>query len=167
MNYPTINAKDMPKLVSIIEQAAAEPKYLDPEACPYDEKTINNIRRILEVCSTDRIAVATVRPERGKVGRPAKGPSIPIDEVEREVDEIRKELADLKVDGQTMETSDRIQVIKTRAALIERVIGMKERIADVKRYHSFVQTVISIMEQHLSPKERDAVMEELRVYVEV
>lgn len=166
MNYPTINAKDMPKLVDIIEQAVADPKYLNPEACPYDEKTIANVKRIIEVCTAAESASGAKRPERGKVGRPSKGPSIPIDEVEREVDEIRKELADLKVDGQTMETSDRIQVIKTRAALIERVIGMKERIADVKRFHSFVQTVIGIMEQHLSPKERDAVMEELKAYVE-
>lgn len=168
MSYPTIKATDLPKLVSIVEQAAADPKYLDPASCPYDEKSINNIKRILEVCSTiGQYAVERGPPARGKVGRPTKGPSIPIDEVEREVDEIRKELADLKVDGQTMETSDRIQVIKTRAALIERVIGMKERIADVKRYHSFVQTVIGIMEQHLSPKERETVLEELKQHVEL
>jgi hypothetical protein len=157
----------MPKLVSIIEQAAADDKYLDPSGCPYYEKTIDNIKRILEVCGADGGHANSGRPVRGKVGRPSSAPTIPIDEVEREVNEIRKELADLKIDGQTMETSDRIQVIKTRAALIERVIGMKERIADVKRFHSFVTTVIGIMEQHLPAKDRDAVMEELKQHVEL
>jgi hypothetical protein len=166
MTYPTINAKELPKLVQIVEQAVANEKYLNPESCPYDEKSIANIRRIIEACESSPLAIATVRPERGKVGRPAKGPTIPMDEVEREVDEIRKELADLKIEGQTMETSDRIQVIKTRAALIERVIGMKERVADVKRIHSFIATVVGMMEEHLNPKERDVLMKELKNYVE-
>jgi hypothetical protein len=169
MNYPTINAKELPKLVKIVEQAADDPEYLDPAKCPYDEKTIALIRKLVDPTG---IAGATtrmgeVRPERGKVGRPSKGPAISVEEVEREVNEIRQELASLKVEGQQMETSDRIQVIKTRAALIERVIGMKERVADIKRFHSFVTTVIGIMEEHLEPKDRDKVLEELKVYVEI
>lgn len=166
MTYPTINAKNMASLVSIIEQAAADPKYLDPAACPYDAGTIEMIRRILEVGGLDPIAQATVRPERGKVGRPSKAPSIPISEVEAEIDEIRKELGTLKIDGQTMETSDRIQVIKTRAALIERILGMKERVADVKRFHSFVTVVIGIIEDHVPVQSREELLTELKSYVE-
>lgn len=167
MNYPTIKANDLPKLVQIIEQASADDKYLDPASCPYDEATIKNIKRILSLCDGDRIASATVRPERGKVGRPSKSPAIPIDEVESEIKGIQDELASLKIEGQTMETADRIQVIKTRAALIERVLVMKERVTDIRKFHSFVQTVIGIMEQHLSPKERDSILQELKPYVEI
>jgi hypothetical protein len=167
MNYPTLNVKNLKALVAIVEEAARDQSYLDPEVCPYDEATIQLIRRVIQVSDgVSEIARATV-PARGKVGRPTKGPAIPLDEVETEVNEIRQELASLKIDGQTMETSDRIQVIKTRAALIERVISMKERIADVKRFHDFVRVVVGIMEEHLDPKIRDSVMEELKGYVEV
>jgi hypothetical protein len=165
MNYPSINAKELPKLVQIVEQAVAEDDYLDPANCPYDEGTIGLIRRLIDAVPSGRAPDADA-PTRGKVGRPTKGPIIPMDEVEAEIDEIRKELASLKIEGTVMETSDRIQVIKTRAALIERVIGMKERTADLKRYHNFVRVVIDIMEQHLSPKERESVMKELKHYEE-
>lgn len=165
-NYPTINAKNMASLVSIVEQAAADNDYLDPATCPYDPGTIDMIRRILAVGGLDAIVHATIRPERGKVGRPSKAPSIPISEVEKEIDEIRQELGTLKIDGQTMETSDRIQVIKTRAALIERILGMKERIADVKRFHSFVTVVIGIIEEHVPVENREQLLMELKSYVE-
>jgi len=166
MNYPTLNVKQLTNLLSIVEQAAEDPAYLNPENCPYDPNTIKLIQRTIELIRGPDITADISTPTRGKVGRPTKGPSIPMDEVEREVDEIRKELADLKIEGQVMEIADRIQVIKTRAALIERVIGMKERTADVKRYHSFVKQVIGIMEEHLPPKEREAVVAELKEYVE-
>lgn len=166
MTYPTINAKSMTALLSIIEQAAVDPKYLDPADCPYDPGTITMIKRILEVSGADPIAQATLRPERGKVGRPSKAPSIPISEVEKEIDEIRQELGTLKIDGQSMETSDRIQVIKTRAALIERILGMKERVADVKRFHSFVTVVLGIIEEHVPVENREQLLTELKSYVE-
>lgn len=165
MNYPKLNVKELPKLVAIVEQAISEEGYLDPSNCPYDEATIKLIKSILDAAKQD-IIIDHTQPSRGKVGRPSHQPTIPLEEVEREIDEIRKELADLKIDGQTMDTSDRIQVIKTRAALIERVLGMKERIGGVKQFNSFVQTVISIMQDYIDAKDRESLIGELKQYVE-
>ena len=165
MNYPKLNVKELPKVVEIIEQAVADPDYLDPSNCPYDGATIQLIRNAMK--ATDKgVVVQSGRSERGKVGRPTKQIAIPLDEVEREIDEIRKELADLKIDGRTMETSDRIQVIKTRAALIERVLAMKERIGGVKEFNSFVTNVIGIMQDHIDPANRETLIMELKRYAE-
>lgn len=163
MNYPTIDLKQVDAIAIIVENAINDPSYLNPENCPYDRKTVKTIQKLVDLSAPTQIVN---KPVRGKVGRPSKGPTIPMSEVEKEIDEIRQELATLKVDGQTMETSDRIQVLKTRAALVERILGMKERVSDVKRFHSFVQTVISIMEEELDPKSRDRVIEELKQYAE-
>lgn len=165
MDYPKLNIKELPKLVSIVTQAADDESYLDPSNCPYDEGTIRLIKDVLDSAKKG-IIIDHTTPERGKVGRPSKQVTIPLDEVEKEVDEIRKELADLKIEGRTMETSDRIQIIKTRAALIERVIGMKERVGTLKEYHNFIQVVISIMEEHLDPKIREKVLSELKKHAE-
>jgi hypothetical protein len=164
MDYPKINVKEIAKLVSIIEQASSDESYFDPASCPYDEGTINLLKRLLEVA--EKAVCTTTAPQRGKVGRPSKQPIIPMDEVEKEIDEIRQELTNLKVEGQTMETKDRIQVIKTRAALIERVLGMKTEIGGLKQYNSFIKTVIGIMEEHLDGPEREKVLLELKNYVE-
>ena len=165
MDYPKLNAKELPKLVSIVEQAANDENYLDPSNCPYDEGTIKLIKNVLDAAKK-AIIIDTSKPGRGKVGRPSHQVAIPLDEVEKEIDEIRKELVDLKIDGQTMDTSDRIQIIKTRAALIERVLAMKERIGGLKEYNSFITTVISIMEEHLDAKDREKVIRELKQYAE-
>lgn len=162
MNYPKLNVKELSNVLNIVEAAIDDDAYLDPSNCPYDEGTINIIKKIIG--ETHEAGVD--KPYAKKRGRPTKAPTIPMDEVEREVDEIRKELADLKVEGQAMETSDRIQIIKTRAALIERVIGMKERVGGLKQYHSFIQTVIGIMQDHIDPKERELVLQELKPYAE-
>lgn len=162
MDYPKINVKELSKLVSIVEQAMNDDSYLDPANCPYDEGTVNLIKRLLrEVVVVDHSV-----PDKGKVGRPSKQPIIPLDEVEKEIDEIRKELVDLKVEGQTMETKDRIQVIKTRAALIERVLAMKTEIGGLKRFNDFVKTVIGIIQDYIEPKEREKLLQELKGYVE-
>ena len=165
MDYPKLNVKEIAKLVSIVEQASEDEKYLDPTNCPYDEGTITLIKRVMQVAE-QAVVVQTGGPERGKVGRPSKQPIIPLDEVEKEIDEIRQELANLKVEGQAMETKDRIQVIKTRAALIERVLDMKTEIGGLKRFNAFVNTVIGIMQDHLDGPDREKVLLELKNYVE-
>lgn len=163
MNYPQIELRQVDAIASIVEKAINDPAYLNPENCPYDRATVKSIQRLVELSSPITV---DDKPTKGKVGRPTKGPIIPLSDVEKEIDEIRKELNTLKIDGQTMETSDRIQVIKTRAALIERILGMKERISDVKRFHAFVQTVINIMDTELEPKSRERILQDLKKYSE-
>ncbi len=136
----------------------------DRDAVSISRRISAELRRLMETASLSPAAAASVdKPGRG---RPRKGPSIPIDEIEQEINDIRKELSDLKLEGKTMEVSERIQIVRTRAALIERVLGMKERVADVKQFHAFVTTVINIMETELPAKGRDTIIEQLRQYAE-
>lgn len=165
MEYPTIDLDQFKSIMKVLEKAANDPEYLDPSVCPYDETTREQL--VKAVNWVHPVARATVVDgEKNPVGRPRKDPVLPIEVVETEVDEIRKEIAQLKADAKGLETADRIQIIKTRAALVEKIIGMKERITGLKQQRQFIVEVIAIMEDILEQSQRDEVIKRLQPFLE-
>jgi hypothetical protein len=63
----------------------------------------------------------------GKRGPKAKSSGVDMDAVAKEIQNIRDELKQLKLDSQGAQTADKIQIIKTRATLVEKLIGMDEK----------------------------------------
>lgn len=163
--YPEIEITEISRVAEIVEMAVADPTYLDPGVCPYDEDAILKLRQMVDwLHPTARASLDN--PERKTAGRPTKKTLIPLDEVEKEVDDIRKEIAQLKTDARGLETADRIQIIKTRAALVEKIIAMKERINSQKKQQSFVAEVIAIMEDILEQSQREEMIKRLEPYSE-
>ena len=165
--YPTISLTELTKLKTIIQNAADDPKYLDGRICPYDKP----VRDFLKSLILDPVVSATLAPqkigvERGKVGAPKKGPALPMSELEKEFNELRQEITTLKTDAKGLEPHERIQVVKTRAALIEKIIAMKERIINMKEIQAFKATVIQIMEDELPQESRLRVLEKLEHFAE-
>lgn len=161
--YPTLSLTELQKLKTVLENAS-DPKYLDGRICPYDKPT----RELLKSLVVNPIVAATVspHPEKGQVGAPKKGVILPMDEVEKEFNDLRKELQELKTDAKGLEPNEKIQVIKTRAALMEKIIAMKERINNMKKNTSFIATVIAIMEDELPQESRLRIIEKLQPFVE-
>jgi len=120
--YPAISLTELQKIKNVVEQAENDPKYLDGRIAPYDKQT----RELLKSFFPDPVVAATIEggEEKGKVGRPKKGPVIPMSELEGEFDDLRKEIQSLKTDAKGLEPHERIQVVKTRAALIEKILSM-------------------------------------------
>lgn len=151
--YPTISINELEKLKVIITNASDDPRYLDGRVCPYDKPT----REMLKALIPDPIIEATLGTageERGQVGRPRKAPVLPMSEVEKELNELREEIRQLKTDAAGLEPNERIQIVKTRAALIEKIIGMKERITNINKMHKFTSSVIQVMEDELPQESR-------------
>lgn len=163
--YPTVSLTELHKLKAIIVSAEGDPKYLDGRVCPYDKPT----RELIKSLITDPILKATVAPrEQEKVGRgaPRKGPVLPIEEVEAEYADLRKDLQSLKTDAKGLEPNEQIQVIKTRAALMEKMISLKERLNDMRRNTKFIATVMQIIEDELPQESRLRVIEKLQPFTE-
>lgn len=164
--YPTISLTELMKLKAIVTNAGDDPKYLDGRVCPYDKPTRDFIKSLV----TDPVVAATLddqSPEgRKKAGAPKKGPVIPMDELEKEFNELRAELTTLKTDAKGLEPHEKIQVIKTRAALIEKILSMKERIHNINRSIRFTATVIEIMGDELPQESRLRVLEKLKPFAE-
>ena len=151
--YPTVSLNELEKLKVIITSASDDPKYLDGRICPYDKPT----RELLKSLVPDPIVAATlghVTPERGNLGRPKKGPLLPMSELEGEFNDLRKEIQSLKTDAKGLEPHERIQVVKTRAALIEKILSMKERIGNINKVNKFTALVIQVMEDELPQESR-------------
>lgn len=165
-DYPTLSLTQLQKFKTVLDNAKGDPKYLDGRICPYDKTT----REILKSLIADPVVAATLgdAPERGrkKSGAPKKGPTISTDELEKEFQELREEIKTLKADAKGLEPHERIQIVKTRAALIEKILSMKERIVNIKKMEEFIAKVIQLMEDELPQDVRLKVLEALEPYAE-
>ena len=163
--YPTVSLTELQKLKAIVQNANDDPKYLDGRICPYDKPT----REMLKSFVNDPIVSATLEhsgPERKKVGAPKKSPALPLDELEKEFDELRKEINTLKTDAKGLEPHERIQVVKTRASLIEKILQMKERISALRSKEKFIAVVIEIMQDEMPQENRLRILEKLEPFAE-
>lgn len=163
--YPTISVSELQKLKVILTNAGDDPKYLDGRICPYDKPT----RELLKQLTPDPIVQATLGTageERGQVGRPKKAPVLPLSEVETELKELRDDIKQLKTDAKGLESNEQIQIIKTRAALLEKIIGMKERINNLNKMQKFTALVIQTMEDELPQDARLRVIEKFDEFKE-
>ena len=151
--YPTISINELEKLKVILTNAGDDAKYLDGRICPYDKPT----RELLKSLIPDPIVQATLGEageDRAQVGRPRKQALLPMSELEKEFNELRTEIQQLKTDAAGLEPNEKIQVVKTRAALIEKILAMKERITNINRMHKFTALVIQTMEDELPQESR-------------
>ncbi len=163
--YPHLDLDQLLSAIKVIEQSVENDKYLDPAECPYDEDIRKRLNKLSLWVTSNQTAQKVVK-EAEPVGRPRSGPALPIEELEKEVNEIRTELSQLKLDSRDLDTADRIQIIKTRAALMEKMLAMKERTNNLKRQASFQSTVISIMEDIMEQSQREEMIKRLEPYVD-
>lgn len=160
--YPTVNLAQLQKLKTIITNANDDPKYLDGRICPYDAPT----RVLIASLLPDPVVAATLGslPEgRGKTG-PKRKPGINIADLEKEFNELRDEIKNLKTDAKGLESHERIQIVKTRATLVEKILSMKERIENIKKQQDFIAVVIQVMEDELPQELRLKIIEKLEPF---
>lgn len=162
--YPAISLTELQKIINVVEQAKNDPSYLDGRTAPYDKQT----REALKGLIPDPVVAATIKPgeAKGKVGRPRKDAGIPMTELEKEFDDLRKEIQSLKTDAKGLEPHERIQVVKTRAALIEKILSMKERIGNINKVNKFMATVMEILEVEVPQENRLRIIDKLAEYKE-
>jgi hypothetical protein len=165
MIYPTIDIEEFDKLTKLLEEAITDPNILDPSVCPYDPAIAEKLKKLTNWLHPAARA-SLDDGEKNPVGRPTKKVILPIEEIENEINDLRKDISQLKVDAKGLETADRIQIIKTRATLFEKMIAIKERTNNMKKQQQFVSTVIAIMEDIMEQPQREKMIKLMEPYID-
>lgn len=165
MNYPTIDIEEFNKITKLLEEAITDPNILDPSVCPYDASMIEKLKKLTNwVHPAARASLEDA--EKNPVGRPTKKVILPIEEIENEINDLRKDISQLKVDAKGLETADRIQIIKTRATLFEKMIAIKERTNNMKKQQEFINDVIAIMDDVMEQPQREKMIKRMEPYID-
>lgn len=164
--YPKLDIGGLAAIMAIRQQSEMFPDYFEQKACPYDQDTIKQLNKLFQIREVEKIVEKIVErevkietahraAEGGGVGPKKvklKTSGVDLDAVSKEIQDIREELKTLKTDSFGMETGDRIQIIKTRAALVEKLISMDDRVNNLKRLSLYQSVVMGILDD-LIPEE--------------
>jgi hypothetical protein len=143
--YPQITDTSLVAIRAIEVQLENCPDLLDRTDCPYPP----HIRTLLKkLC--------------GGGGKEKVRREFTDTDLEAEIQDLYEELRLTMVTG---DAKDQLAMIKTRADLLTRMVALKERAMNVRDMGRFQRTVIEVIEGHLTPVQRNEVMESLAEYV--
>lgn len=166
-DFPPLRLAVLNALLAIKEQMAIDPQMWD--GCPYDSETVDILKQILDVREVERVVEKTVYIDKKDRGRPRKIAGMsPEDlaELEDEVKGLLKSLKDLDpMEGQ-LDTNERVQIMKTRASLIDQALKNKERIFNVKNMSEFQTVVIGILDDLVAEEQRETFLDRIEPYRE-
>jgi hypothetical protein len=160
-------------VAAIKQQLEAREDYLTSDDCPYDQDTreqltkllapkIVEVEKVVEKIVEKKVEVVTQAAEGGgKRGPKPKSSGVDMDGVAKEIQSIRDELKELKLNSKALQTADKIQIIKTRAALIEKLISMDEKTNNQRKVGQFMSLVLTILDDLVPEDGRQEFMKRL------
>ena len=149
--YPKLTALQLTPFRVLKSQLAVKPDLLTDETCPYDPDTV----AFLQVLFT---------------GETSDGPSF-LDAEDGELAALERKVAQVIREIETFETKynldnkDRIQFIKVKTSMLERLIEYRERIFNMKTLSDFQVRIFGFIEDHLSADGRTELILKLREHV--
>jgi hypothetical protein len=147
MNYPALDLDALVLFQQLKELADSDEKWLDN--APYDADT----KALLVSIFAKQIETVVLKdagtPESHTRGRKRKDGGMSDEQaeiIEKEAGALLKELKDLKPPtGKGFDHETKIQIIKAKTALIEKVVNMQERAFNVRKVANFQKIVIDIL----------------------
>lgn len=172
--YPTLRLGVLQALAGLKASFDVDQEFLRKPDCPYDSDTVDLLERMFEPKTVEVIKeVAVTKPERGKVGRPKKAGELSEDdaaEVEEEAKTLLRELRGLGkgAEGElkTLDTGTKLQIFKTQAMLMEKLVSLRERFTNVRKVAHFQQTVMSILDELIEEDKRDEFLKRIEPFRE-
>jgi hypothetical protein len=169
-HYPTLRLGLLQGMVQLKENVDANPDFLKSSDCPYDPETVGILTKIFASKIVEKTITRGADPEndekRGR-GRPSKAQQLSgddADELENTAKELLTQLKKLGDGEKTLDTGARIQIIKTKATLIEQLLKMRERMMNVKRMATFQAVVIGILDDLVGEDGREAFLKRISPY---
>lgn len=164
-SYPQLRLVVLNALVGIKDAMEADPEFLN--ASPYDNETKEILNKLLSVKIVETVVEREV-PTRGvnTRGRPSKDVQLSDEDKGKIRDEITALIDALNTmgTGEGLETNERLQVIKAKSRLVNDMLGMRERNTTAQKVESFMDTVISILNDLVDEKDRDAFLKRIDGY---
>lgn len=152
--FPTLRLGVLQSMIELQAQFHHNPQLFDEKECPYDRETVDVLRRIFAVKTIEKEVVREVIKEVGRTPVAEKLNSAQQEEVEQTALDLLQELKKLGNGEKGLDTSTKIQIIKTKATLIEQLLKMRERFMNVKRVANFQTVVIAILDDLLDEDRR-------------
>lgn len=162
-SYPPLRAGLLNSLVSLKEQYDLDENFLANS--PYENEAKEILKRLFQPKIVETIKeVEVVRTAKAGRGRPSGDVALSADaqeEVLKEVKDLIKQLNELDAGDKALDTGERVKIINTKSNLIERLVKMQERVFNVKRMSDFQDTVITILDDLVSEKDRTTFLKRL------
>lgn len=165
-NFPPLRIGLLQAMVTLKSDIDADPNILDKS--PYDDETKRILRGMFEpkVIEKEVIKEVVREPKAGR-GRPTKDIALTSEDQQKVHDNIKglmNELDNLGTGDASLETNERIQIIKTKAGLNKELLQMQERVFNIKNLSVFQETVIAILEDLISEKDREVFLNRIAPY---
>jgi hypothetical protein len=163
--YPTLRLAALHQLAEVKNQLAADADFLASEECPYDNETKELLSELLAQKVVEVAVEKVVQATPGR-GRPSKEIKLSEEDQQAVIDGIKATMAELdemsKKEG--LETSERIQIAKTRTSLLDQLLKMQERHYSVTKQQEFIETTIGILTDLVGEREREVMLSRLEQY---
>lgn len=162
-HYPHIDDLVGWALQTVLTLASEDSAYLRDPLCPYDER----VKRIINDAVSFRQGWQVMKDQEGE-NKEGSESSTPVSEDEIDntlAEDLHSVFQELKNYGKTIGKSDqteRMAYFRTATSLLERLVTARERALGVKQIKDFQDTVLTIMEDSLTPDQRTEVMDRLR-----
>lgn len=171
-NFPPLRIGLLQGLLSLKERVDADPEAL--ETAPYDKETVGILNRLFAPKVIEKKVEVPVdrSPERVSRGRPTKDVTLSgedQDKLRTEISTLMEELNNLGNGGGeegtvVLETGERIQIVKTKASLLDQLLKMQERVFNIKRMSTFQEVVIGILDDLVSEDDREVFLRRIEPY---
>ena len=167
--YPPLRLGLLTSLAQMKKDLEEDPHLLKSPDCPYDQDVIDILGKLLatKVIEKQVQYVEQADPVVKKRGRPEKPGKVSDAGSVEVADEVRRILAQLEKlepeDGMADKTMA-LQILKTRTALIEKLISMEERSYNIKKTSNFLQVVIQILDDCVSEDMRQVFLKKIEPY---
>lgn len=176
--YPSVEGRALTAFTTIKQMLASDPAYLDSPDCPYEEELKDQLRellapqivevpveKIVERIVEKRVEVAAAAAEGGgQRGPKTKANSANAELISKELQGITQDLRDLKLNSKGLMPGDKVQIIKTQAALVEKMIMMEERNTNIKVVSRFMSTVMGLLDDIMTEEQRQNFMKRLEPF---
>lgn len=165
-NFPPLRLQVLSGLMELKDRVLADPTFLDSPDIPYDGETLATLKKILAPQVVTKIVKSEGAAPKGERGRPSKEVKLSAEDqekVRRELDKLLDNLNSMN-EGEGMETSERIQITRLKANLIEQLVKLQERAFNVKKSSQFMEITIGILDDLVSEKDRETFLRRIEPY---
>lgn len=167
MNYPTLSLPTIQKLEAIKLGIDTVDGYLDKS--PYGADFREVLAKLFSGGRAQMVAGAAIDTSEltGKTG-PKQGrlTDNQAEDIEQQANELLSELKNLKPPaGKGFDHDTKIQIIKAKTALIDKVVGIQERAYNVRKVSTFQKVVVDILRDLVDPDRINEFQDRLGIYL--
>lgn len=147
-HYPPLNEAQIKLILSLF---ATYPDYFDVPGCPYSDEIKELFKGESKVLDFESHQTA------------AK--DLSDDQILQEISDLHQKLKDYWDEVKTSDKSaDKNTFFRVAVALLERIVNLREQMSNLSQVNVFIDEVLRIMEQVLTPDQRSEVTERLKKF---